>query len=78
MADVLSDDGGGYVDDLVGAGVDLDEALGGRVVRGVADDGLAGAECLLLLGAVLVQLAADKARMEVLSSDIDECIIDDL
>jgi len=41
--DVLADDGSGYVDDLVGAGVDLDEALGRRVVRCMTDDGLAGA-----------------------------------
>ena len=64
VADVLADDGGGDVDDLVGAGVDLDETLGGCIVRGVTDDGLAGAECLLLLGRVPVQLGADQARME--------------
>ena len=64
VTDVLADDRGGHVDDLVGAGVDLDEALGILVIGRVADDGLAGAERLLLLVRVEVQVAVDQARVE--------------
>ena len=64
VTDVLADDRGGHVDNLVGAGVDLDEALCRLVVRSVADDRLAGAERLLLAGTVTVQVAVDQARME--------------
>ena len=64
VTDVLADDRGGHVDDLVGAGVDLDEALGILVIGRVADDGLAGAERLLLLVSVEVQVAVDQARVE--------------
>lgn len=64
VTDVLADDRGGHVDNLVGAGVDLDEALCRLVVRSVADDRLAGAERLLLAGTVTVQVEVDQARME--------------
>lgn len=64
VAEVAADDGRGDPEHLVGLRVHLDEALEGLVVRGVADDGLPGAEGLLLLGRVAVQVAADQARVE--------------
>ena len=64
VTDVLADDRGWYEDDLVGAGVDLNEALGRGVIRSMADDSPAGAERLLFLLIVLVQLAADETRVE--------------
>ena len=64
VTDVLADDRGGHIDDLVGAGVDLDEALGILIIGRMADDGLAGAERLLLLVSVEVQVAVDQARVE--------------